>query len=222
MFLLLPLFSAIYGLAAAVLFRRFTNRARIRRTVDLITAHLMELRLFLDSPALVLRAQRDLLRENLKLLRLVFIPAAISLLIFLALFPGLDTMFGRAPLPVGEPSVVTFHVPGAAVPTLAMEVPPGIEIQTPGVRIIHDREISWRLRPLGRTSGDLKIHYLGRVLQKRVVAGAGLIYGWSIPFAQPAIEIRYPRATIFGLSWMVWFFAISTTVGAIGAIRYRR
>ena len=72
-------------------------------------AHVMEFRLFLDSPALVLRAQRDLLRENLHLLRLILLPCAILAFIFIVLFPQLDAMYGHAPLPVGEPSVVTAH-----------------------------------------------------------------------------------------------------------------
>ena len=50
--------SAIYGVVAVLVFRRLTERAAIRRSVNRIVAHVMELGLFLDSPGLVMRAQR--------------------------------------------------------------------------------------------------------------------------------------------------------------------
>ncbi len=111
---LLPV-SLIYGLTAALVFRRFSDQALIRAAINRMIAHVMEFRLFLDSPALVLRAQRDLLRENLRLLRLVLLPSAILAIIFIILFPQLDAMYGHAPLQVGEPSVVTAQLIGDAV-----------------------------------------------------------------------------------------------------------
>jgi len=206
--------SLIYGLAMALTFRRFSDQVSLRATVNRMMAHVMEFRLFLDSPALVLRAQRDLLRENLHLLRLIILPCAILALIFIVLFPQLDAMYGRAPLKTGERSLVAARLDGDAV----LEAPAGIEVETPGVHTTHDRKVSWRVRALGRTSGELKVHHDGRVLTKRIVAGAGLIYDVRLPFSRPEIEIHYPKTTILGVNWMVWFFLISSAV----AIGYRR
>ena len=94
----------------------------------------MELGLFLDSPGLVLRAQRDLLRENVRFLRLVMLPAAILALLFALLYSPMSAMYGRAPLPVGEPSVVTIQMKDAAMPPVQFEAPDGIVVETPGVR----------------------------------------------------------------------------------------
>jgi hypothetical protein len=206
--------SLIYGLAATLVFRRFSDEVSIRGTVNRMMAHVLEFRLFLDSPALVLRAQRDLIRENLRLLRLILSPCAILALVFTILFPQLDAMYGHAALPIGEPSIVTVQLTGDAV----LETPAGLEIETPGVRSVHDRSISWRVRPRGRISGELKLHYDGGVATKQVVAGSGLIYGWKFPFSRPAIEIRYPRTTVLGVNWMIWFFLISSAA----ALVYRR
>jgi hypothetical protein len=202
--------SIVYGLAAVLIFRRFSEEASIRRTTNRMMAHVLEFRLFFDSPALVLRAQRDLLRENLRLLRLILLPCAILALIFIVLFPQLDAMYGHAPLRAGERSVVTAQLGGDAV----LEAPAGIEVETPGVRSLHDKQISWRIRPLGRTSGELKVRYPGGVLAKQIVTGAGLIYG----FSSPQIKIHYPRTKVLGTNWMIWFFLISSTA----AIGYRR
>jgi hypothetical protein len=206
--------SAIYGFAAALVFVRFADRAAIRRTTNRMMAHVMESRLFIDSPALVLRAQRKLLRENLHLLRLILLPCAILALIFIVLFPQLDAMYGHRPLKVGEQAIVTAYIGGAA----SLEPPAGIDVETQGIQAVHDRQISWRVRALGRTSGELKVRYSGGTLTKRIVAGGGLINGWKFPLSTPAIEIQYPRAVVLGVNWMVWFFVISS--GA--AIGYRR
>jgi hypothetical protein len=210
---LLPV-SLIYGLAAALVFRRFSDQISVRQTINRMMAHVMEFRLFINSPAVVLRAQRDLLRENLRLLRLVLSPSAILALVFIILFPQLDAMYGHAPLAVGEPSVVTVSLDGDA----ALEAPAGIAVETPGVRVIYDRQVSWRVRPIGRTAGDLRIRSDGRVLTRQIVADGGLIFGWKLPFTSPEIEIRYPRTVVLGVNWMVWFFLISTAA----AIGYRQ
>src|SRR5580698_10562418 len=111
---LLPV-SLIYGLAAALVFHRFSDQVSIRQTINRMMAHVMEFRLFINSPALVLRAQRDLLRENFHLLRLILRPCALLALLFIILFPQLDAMYGHAPLAVGAPAVVTARLAGDAI-----------------------------------------------------------------------------------------------------------
>jgi hypothetical protein len=198
--MMLVLVSAIYGVVACLVFRRFTKRDSIRRAVNRVVAHMMELGLFLDSPGLVFRAQRDLLLENFRLLRLVILPGAILALLFALLYPAMDAIFGHAPLAVGEPSVVTIQMKDAMVP-VELEAPLGMAVETPGVRSVHDGQISWRVRPLREISGDLRFR-----IENRVVTGGFFLHDPAIR----SIEIRYPRSTIFGLSWMVWFFLISS------------
>lgn len=201
--------SLIYGLAAALALRRFSDRAAVRASINRMIAHLYEFRLFIDTPSLIFRAQLDLLRENLRLLRLILAPCAILALLFLALFPQLDALYGHAPLKPGDPSIITARFDGDAT----LEAPPGIAIETPAVHSIHDHEVSWRVRPLGKTSGELRLRHDGRVTTKRVVAGAGWVDGYS----GRAIEIHYPRRSVLGANWMVWFFLLS----GIAALVYR-
>jgi hypothetical protein len=193
--------SAIYGIAAVLVFRRLTDRAAIRRCLNRILAHVMELGLFLDSPGLVLGAQRDLLRENFRLLRLVIVPGAILALAFAVFYPLMDASFGRAPLAVGQPSVVTIQMKDAAMPAVELEAPAGIAVETPGVRIARDRQISWRVRPLRENSGDLKFH-----VENRVVTESFLLRDPAIR----SIEIRYPKTT-----WLPWFIVISSVAAGL-------
>jgi len=196
----LVLLSAIYGVVAVLVFRRLTDRESIRRCVNRILAHMMELGLFLDSPELVFRAQRDLLRENARLLRQVILPGAIVALLFALLYPAMDAFYGHAPLPPGEPSIVTIQMKDAMTP-VELQAPLGMAVETPAVRSVHDRQISWRVRPLRETSGDLRFR-----VENRVVTAGFFLRDPAIR----SIEIRYPKSTILGFSWLAWFFLISS------------
>jgi hypothetical protein len=201
---LLPV-AWIYGFAAELAFRRFADESLVRASINRMVAHVMEFRLFIDSPALIFRAQRELLGENLRLLRLVLLPGAVMAFVFVMLFPTLDAMYGHAPLPAGQASVVSAHMADGT-----LEAPAGIHVETEGVRSASDHEVSWRVRPLGRVNGELRVNDGVLSLTRRVVAGDGIVYGWRAPFTGPGIEIRYPVRAILGKNWMVWFLAVSS------------
>jgi len=186
------LLSVLYGIAAVLIFRRLTDRFALRRSLNRVIAHVMELGLFLDSPALVFRAQRDLLKENLRLLRLIILPAAILALLFAILYQPMNAIYGRAPLPVGEPAVVTIPMQ-SEIPRL--EPPEGIALETPAVRVLHDHEISWRIRPVRPTGTDLKFR-----IDNRLATSIKIPYPerpWLLPFAL----ISSLSAVAFGLCW---------------------
>src|SRR6266700_6999095 len=90
-----------------LVFRRFTNPESLRRTVNRILAHVLEFRLFLDEPAIILRAQRDLIVENVRLLGQIALPCLILAIPSALLYEPLDRHFGYGPLRVGEPVVVS-------------------------------------------------------------------------------------------------------------------
>jgi hypothetical protein len=202
--------SALSTLGAVMVFRRFSDGAAIRRAGNLILAHLMELGLFFDEPALVLRAQRDLIRENVNLLRLIALPCALLALPFAIFYVGLDAIFGRAPLVIGAPAVLTVQEsktsPGVEA-TSVLQAPPGIEVETPGMRIVSAHEISWRIRPVQDVRGRLTIALGGRAVTQPVFAGSGWIY--AFPFPASPVRIPYPHATILRIDWVVWYLLIS-------------
>ncbi len=181
---LVPL-SALCGMAAAFAFRRFGS-GHTRRTVNRILAHVMELRLFLDEPRLVWKAQCDLLRENLRLFRQIAVPSLIVAPLLSLVVWQADAVYGRAPLRAGEAVVVTAHVNAGDLADVRMEAPAGVTIETPGVRILSLHEVSWRIRPLRPFSGRLRVNT-----------------------EVERIDIPWPRTTVLGVSWTVWFFGIS-------------
>ena len=124
----------------------FPGRAAVRAAGKRLQADLLEMRLYSSEPALMWRAQKALLRDNLGL------PLA-------WLFVQLDSVYGHSPLAVGGVAVVTVQLKRALEPVDAaatLQAPPGIAVETPPIRIIARRQISWRIRALRPVRGNLR------------------------------------------------------------------
>jgi hypothetical protein len=173
--------SAVYGVIATRVFRRFTDPGRLGGTINRILAHVMEFRLFLDEPRIILRAQRELIAENIHLLRQMALPCAILAIPFALLYGPLDRHFGYGPLRIGEPAVVT------ARGMTELKAPPGMVVETPGVRVLRTGETSWRVRPVTAVYGGFPT----------------------------GVEVRYPRALLLHLPWVIWFLGISALTASI-------
>jgi arylsulfatase A-like enzyme len=178
--------SALCGIVTAFVFRRFASGGTLQ-TVNRILAHVMELRLFLDEPRLIAKAQRDLLRENLRLFKQIAVPTLIVAPVLGFVVWQAAAIYGRAPLRAGEAVVVTAHVQAGDLDRVRLDAPADVAIETLGVRIPRLREVSWRIRPERPFSGHL---HTSPELER--------------------IDIPWPRATVLGCSWMLWFCGIST------------
>jgi tetratricopeptide (TPR) repeat protein len=180
--------AALCGMVAALVFRTFGSRS-IRPTIDRIQAHLIELVLFIDEPRLILRAQANLLRENLRLLRQFAIPLAITAPLFAMVMWQAGKVYGRAPLVAGKAVVVTAH--GNAD---TLEAPADVAVETPGVRVPGQHEVSWRIRP------------------KRAFSGRLMVNG-----GEERVDIPWPRK-----SWMPLFLVISMVSALITPLFLKR
>jgi len=231
---LIPI-SVLCGWAAMAVFRAFSNQDAIRRASNRLMAHLMEFRLFIDEPALILRAQRDLLIENGRLLRLVFVPSLILAVLFFILIPQLDSFYGRAPLKTGQPAVVTVQMKDgvANAPPLTLRAPAAISVETPGVHIPSLHQVSWRIRSHADAAGNLEVIGADHGITKTVASGGGfhrlseqrtsgigsfVLHPIESPFSDRsirAIEVQYPSATILHFHWLVWFSLISSAAALL-------
>jgi hypothetical protein len=231
----LLLISAAFGLVAAIVMRTSLDNVGIRKIKRQIYACLYEMRLFEDDPALVLRAQGALLRHNVTYVKLMGRPLLILALPATLLMVHMEAFFGRAPLEVGREAVVTvqYRTPldlSAAPPRLV--VPDGIQVETPAVRVAHEGQVSWRIRPVREVSGSLRVMLNGGSVEKRVTAGSTLgevsdrrvssLYASVWHPVEPRfddpdleyIEVRYPSRdfALFGVrwNWAIWFLLSST------------
>lgn len=228
--LTLALMGFLLGIAILALFRLTTDQAALRAARRRRQAHLYELRLFTDEPALIWHAQVGLIAANARYLRAILLPALIVSVPVIVLFPYLEGYFAHAPLPVGQPAILTVHMNAPLEATL--QTPAGFDADAPAVRVPGEHQLSWRIRPARDIAGTLRVILPGQSFEKTVVAGTGwhylsdrrvrslLDHLWHP--AEPRlpagpidwIEIRYPPAALgIPISWTVWLLLFS----ALGA-----
>ena len=99
----------VSGAASVWALRRWSDLIRFRAEMNRVIAHLMEFRLFAEEPALIVRAQWNLLKANARMLRVLLAPSLLLLIPFVLLFAAMDGFFARAALPIGEPAVITLQ-----------------------------------------------------------------------------------------------------------------
>ena len=208
--------SAIWGVLAVFVFRRFTNRRAVRASINRIYARLLEIRLYSEELSLVWRAQQALIFDNLKFLARIAPPVLIMAIPFALLYPQLDAIYGTAPLEPGHTATVTLTSDAAAT----LEVPPGIAIETLPVKDETDHQISWRIRALTPTRGTLRITLADGATLTRAIASGNRTFAPN-RHTESSIAIDYPRAniTIAGISlhWLIWFLLISAIAGTLSA-----
>lgn len=226
--------SILTGIGMLLVFRRFSDPTAVRRAKSVVTAHLLEFRLFMDEPRLILRAQRDLIVANARFLKLMLRPVLVLALPMGLLLAAMEAFYGHAPLRLGEHAIVTAQTKHRDI-SLSLKAPEGIVVETPPVHVGADRQVSWRIRPLRATTAQLELIRGDRAVSKSISAGSGMHYiserRGSVaslllrPTESPLsdnelewIEVRYPSASIFGLHWLIWFFAVS----AVTALALRR
>jgi hypothetical protein len=229
--------SVLAGAGMMWVFRRIANREAIRTAAHRIQAHLLEFWLFVDEPRLVGKFWFDLLSANARLLRLLFLPLVVLAIPMAALFFCLDSYYGSSPLAIGKPAVVTIGMNADRLPDRAvLAAPEGISIESPPVRVLSAREVSWRIRPERPVSGKLQCTAGGETVEKSVQAGPGFAYvsrkRTQSPFdlirhptetplqAGPVawVEVSYPAGDValcgMEMHWSVWFIGLSL-VGAV-------
>jgi len=225
--------SAAAGVALLWLFARTSDPAAIERTKKRLQARLLELRLWADEPRVVLRAQKELFKENGRYFGLMLRPAIYASLPLGAFLIVLQGFYGWEPLRPGEACVVTVQLRAKQLleDSLRLEAPPGIIVETPGIRALELAQVSWRLRAEKPVAGELVVRGKGWAERKQIVAGTRfgwvspkrvrsrwqwLLYPGEAPIRNPELDwisVQYPAGSVrlLGLEfhWLVWFFLIS-------------
>src|ERR1044072_7240318 len=102
--------SVLVGIGMLLVLRRVSNPAAIAKAKARIMAHLYEMRLFPDEPALIWKAQGGLLKANARYIGLMLLPAIIMSVPMLALFSVMDCYYGHAPLEPGRAAILTVQL----------------------------------------------------------------------------------------------------------------
>lgn len=217
-------------------FKRCSDQTRIQVAKRKIRAHLLSFRLFADEPAMIFKAQGQLLAWNLRYLALMLRPTVVTIVPLALLLFHLDAVYGRRPLNAGEAAIVTARLSAgldlrALDPTLAGS---GITVETPALRFPEEHRVCWRVRAPRNESGAVLFGLPGVSATKSVQAGPPAGYlsqrrvasllQWlcypgesRLPDAKlRSIEVEYPSTEIgvfgHGVHWLIWFCLVSLLV----------
>jgi uncharacterized membrane protein (DUF106 family) len=230
----LTVIAALTGAGMLWVFRRTSDQARMQAVKRKVYASLLELRVFADEPAVMWRAQKSLFAANFRYMGLALRPAVVMSVPVALLLIHLEAFYSRAPLPVGRGTTVTMAMRGPfdpRHPAPQLEASAGVAVETPPVRVVDERQVSWRIRPVIGGSSYLLFTVDGKPVRKMIESGrvqrfipgrsvsSGIAAVWNpnekrIPSPEVKwIEVRYPEAWIdvFGLrlNWIVWFLIVS-------------
>ena len=234
--------SIVFGWVTVWVVRHTTDVAEVRIIRNRIFAHLLELRLFAAEPGLIWKAQKSLIVDNLRFCALMLPPVLILALPMAWVLLQLDSIYGFEPVAIGKSAIVTAQLGSETKQedqnsSLAA---PGILVETPPVRSLKDRQVSWRIRAAAPASGSLRLTLRGTPVEKTIAAGRETTFLsrrrdrslWSfllhpeerrIPTDDVSwVEIDYPKADIhllgLELPWIIWFLIVSS-LSALVSVR---
>ena len=234
----LAVISFASGIFLVWLFGKTSDQDRIREVRDRIRGNLIGVRLFQHDIGVVLSQQGKIFGDTFRFMGLALVPLLIMLVPVLLIMTQLQLRFDVRPLEVGEPVLVKALVREASTldRPVALEVPDGVTVETPPVKIRSTREIVWRLR-VDRPGDHVLVVRVGdEALEKRIVAGRGwgpvpylrsghaldtLLYPGEPPIAPDhpveAVEVAYPpqdlRLLGVGVNWFMGFLILSMAFG---------
>ncbi len=230
----------VCGVVSVAVFAWLADGEAMRRAARRMAADLLEMRLYLDEPGVVLGAQRDLLGANGRMLQAVAKPLAVLAPAMFLIGAVLDGIYGRAPLKVGEAAVVTvaWRGEGGGQGSAVLRARGCVAVETPGVRVPSRAQVSWRIRAAGACKGTLEVVDGGNVVQQSVAVEGGWArerrYGGLVgylldPLGGPVgdgrirwIETGYREAAIAGWAWPWWFGLFTLAAGGAFAVLSRR
>ncbi len=233
--------SFLTGLFMLFVFRYTSNQQGIRKVKNLIKAHLLELRLFKDSFATSLKAQGSILRCNLRYIGFSARPMLVMIIPLVLIIIQLNLWFGYHSLSPGEKAILEVILKDGFDPlevSLSLKQSPGIEVETPPLRIEEEREIDWRFRAKEKGIHDIVLVSEGTEVHKRIAINQKILSKISpvkvgknffaqalnpgeppLPSSSPleSVKVIYPSKNMnffgWGIHWLIVYFVLAIIFG---------
>jgi len=232
---------------ALLVFRLVSNQDAIRMHKNRIKAYLLELLLYKDDLRVTLSAQRRILGHTLRYMGHALLPMAVMLLPFLLIMVQVESRFAFQGLEPGESTILAVAVDpdqqNIKQTAYRLELPQGIQVETPAVRMPASGEVAWRIRAGSPGQYTATITAGEHAIQKTIMVGAQhtrlapAVYragdirtlGYpaeaaladSQPLASASVEYRRARGEFIGLSsasWLLFLFSIIFGFALRGAL----
>ena len=233
--------SWLGGMFMVWIFGKVSNQEAIQRTRNRLSAELIGLRLFKDDLRIFFGIQYQVLAWTLRYLRHSLVPMLILMAPTMIILIQLNLHYGSRPLRVGEQTLVKVKLRDPAAlgreTEISLTAPPGLRIETPGVRIEETKEVCWRVRGVSPGRFDLTVSDGAVTVTKNVAVGGrqegvssirtgehwltSLLYPGEAPIPGQSkiesIEIRYPELDIpilgRNMNWLILFLVLSLGFG---------
>jgi hypothetical protein len=223
----LAVVSLAVGIVALVVFKKTSNQRALEAVKRQMFAGFFEIRLFNDDFRAILRAQRDILRWNVRYVGLTLVPFLWLLVPLFLVFAQLQFHYGYTGLVPGEPVLLEVELEEdwkeKPRPQATLEAPAGLRIEAGPVWIPSRRELAWRIAAERPGEYELTLRLGGETMTKTVASTAAmvrrspvrtdrallrqLLYPAEPPLpaasAVSAIRLGYPEAGVPFLFWEV-------------------
>lgn len=237
----LTLLSLLTGLFMVWIFGRVSDQAAIVRIRNTIRGNLIAVRLFQNDIRVFLSIQARILRDTLTYMRYSLKPMLILMIPLILIIVQLHLHYHYRPIGKNEKTLVTARFLKNALPEapskVALVVPDGITVETPGVWVPSEREISWRIRADKEGTYKVGVVSQGHETEKELIVGSGwgsvspirfgrrfldlLLYPKEPPIDPnsgiESVGVIYPELDIrflgIGVDWLVAFFVLSIAFG---------
>lgn len=237
----MALVSFLTGLLMLFVFKWTSNQTAIQKVKNRIKAHLLELRLFKDSLSQSLRSQGNILRCNLRYISYSVKPMLVMIIPLILILVQLNFWFGYESLLPKESAILKIKLAHDHNPMdtqIVVQPSPGLEIETPPLRIEEAYELNWRFKAIEPGIQQFLVTIGGETITKKVSVAQKPLSKISplktnkrffdqlmYPTEQPiksqipvqAIEIQYPskRMDLFGwkIHWIIVYFVLSIVFG---------
>ncbi len=227
--------SVVTGVAMLVIFKATSDQNAIKRAKNLVKGHFLAIRLYKDDIGLMVDTMKNIIVSNLLYMKQSLRPMLFLLVPVGIILIQLGVRYEFRPLKVGEAVVVSLRVEDAAVELadVRLDLPEGLELNIPPVRVEQLREINWRLKATQSGVFNLAFKHGDHVVDKRLQVVDALApvtaqvakHDIGVTIMNPAesslgeasfaslVSISYPVRDFelwgFSLHWLVAFFVIS-------------
>ncbi len=231
--------SLLTALLMLWVYKYSSNQEGIKKVKDKIKAHLLELRLYKDNFQVTLQAQKKILGYNAKYMFYALKPMLVMMIPIVLILIQLDLWFGCRPLKPGESALLKVTMEQSPLQSdLTVQPSPGIQIETPALRMEDEKEIDWRVKGLQEGLHALTFKVDNQSFTKQVVVSANPFAKVStarvrnqfldrlIDPGEPAIPQNVPVTKVeiayaphdlnffgYAINWLIAFFILSIIFG---------
>lgn len=167
--------SLVTSVVVLIVYKYTSNQEAMVRVKDRIKGSFLAISLYRDSLRVIGLSSLRITRDNFHYMALNLVPLAVMILPVSLVMVQLDGWYGYRALRVGEDVLVTAVLDGREVmdPGLELELPRGLELDAPVVRVPAQGEVSFRVKAVEPGDHRVALRVGDTVVEKHLPVGAG-------------------------------------------------